>query len=309
MNIKSIKHLLIISFCAFTFSPSATAQSDFLNDSANQVNKARLNGIIIGGSALYAGSMTGLYHLWYKDYPQGRFHFNNDNEEWLFMDKAGHVTSSYYLGLIGYESLKWAGLNEKKSAWFGGSLGFVYLSVIEILDGHSVGWGASAGDLIANGTGSVLFIGQQLAWKEQRMVMKWSFHMTDYAQYNPGQLGNSFVTRMIKDYNGQTMWLSGNISSFLKKESKFPKWLNIAIGYGAEGMTGARANPTTVNGIPIPQFERYRQFYLAPDIDLSRIRTKHQALNYALKALNFIKFPLPALEFSNKGVKLLPIHF
>ncbi|MBW6490230.1 MAG: YfiM family protein [Lentimicrobium sp.] len=309
MSIKSSKHLIILCFCLYSFILSAKAQSDSLSDSTNNFNKARLTGIIIGGSALYAGSMTGLYHLWYKDFPQGKLHFNNDNEEWLLMDKTGHATASYYIGLLGYESLKWAGLSEKKSTWYGGSLGFVYLTVIEILDGHSVGWGASPGDLIANGTGTAIFIGQQLKWKEQRIVMKWSFHLTDYAQYNPGQLGNGFASRMMKDYNGQTIWLSGNIGSFIRKNNQFPEWFNLALGYGAEGMTGARSNPEIINGVQIPQFERHRQFYIAPDIDLSRIKTRNQTLNYALKALGFIKFPLPALEINKKGLKFHPIYF
>jgi hypothetical protein len=43
------------------------------------------------------------------------------------------------------------------------------------------------------------------------------------------------LEQMLKDYNGQTYWLSVNLHSFYKG-SKIPKWLNLAIGYGANGM-------------------------------------------------------------------------
>jgi hypothetical protein len=296
--------LLVISFHV-----KVNAQDGNLSHDSAVLNSGRLHGLLIGGGVAYAGSMTGLYHLWYKNYPQSSFHFINDNNEWLFMDKFGHATSTYYIGLIGYESLKWAGVDERKSAIYGGGIGFFYLTVIEILDGFSKEWGASGGDLIANSAGTALFISQQLAWKEQRIKLKWSFHPTKYAQYNPEQLGSNFATRMIKDYNGQTMWLSANVSSFMPEKSRFPKWLNIAVGYGAEGMTGAITNPSMIDGHIVPGFDRYRQFYLAPDIDLGKIETRYSTLNFMLKMVGFIKVPLPALEINKNGVKFHPVYF
>ncbi|MDY0101415.1 MAG: hypothetical protein RBS07_00655 [Lentimicrobium sp.] len=309
-NLKFSFLLVFLLICTCFSSFKVRAQTGSTSADSDTLNRAHLRGLIIGGSAVYAGSMIGLYELWYKDYPQGGFHFINDNKEWLQADKTGHALSSYYTGLAGYESLRWAGVDEKKSIWFGGSIGFVYLTVIETLDGFSAGWGASGGDLLANGLGSALFIGQQLGWNEQRIKMKWSFHTTRYAKYNPELLGSNFPQRMLKDYNGQTVWLSGNIESFIQnKETNFPKWLNIAVGCGAEGMTGATSNPEDLNGVPLPHFSRYRQFYLAPDIDLTKIRTKHNTLNFALKLLGFIKFPLPTIEINKKGMKFHPIYF
>ena len=81
-------------------------------------------------AALYAGSMSGLYFLWYAGYEQSPFHFFNDNAEWLQMDKAGHATSAYHVGLIGYEALRLAGLDEKKSLLYGAPFGFIFLSIL-----------------------------------------------------------------------------------------------------------------------------------------------------------------------------------
>jgi hypothetical protein len=87
--------------------------------------------------------------------------------------------------------------------------------------------GASSGDIIANASGTALFV-SQLLWKEQRITPKFSFHTT-HAQYRPNVLGSSLAEQMLKDYNGQTYWLSVNLHSFYKG-SKIPKWLNLAIG-------------------------------------------------------------------------------
>src|SRR5690606_41174356 len=84
--------------------------------------------------------------------------------------------------------------------------------------------------------------------------------------------------QFFKDYNGQTLWLSANLHSFLKKESRFPAFLNLAFGYGADGMTGAFSNATNYQGNIIPEFTRCRQFYLAPDIDLTKIKTNSSVL-------------------------------
>jgi hypothetical protein len=276
---------------------------------SDTLNKKKLRLVIATESALYVATMAGLYSMWYKNYPQSGFHFSNDNGEWLQMDKFGHVTASYYVGLIGYSSLRWAGVSEKKAIWYGGLTGLVYLSSVEMLDGFSEEWGASPGDLAANTLGAALFISQQLAWHEQRLVMKWSFHSTPYAHYNPDQLGSTLPQQMLKDYNGQTYWLSANISSFISKESRFPKWLNFAGGYGAEGMTGPYTNPEEINGIPVPYSERYRQFYISPDIDLSRIPVKSKTLKLIMNTIGFIKIPMPALEFNKNGIKFHPLYF
>lgn len=255
---------------------------------------------VIGG--LYVTSMTGLYFAWYADYPQSGFHFFNDNAEWLQMDKMGHAATAYSVGMIGYEAFRAAGLDETRSTWIGGSLGFAFLTTVEVFDGFSEGWGFSWGDMAANAAGAGFFIGQQLLWHEQRIALKYSFHTTKYANYRPDLLGKNFIEQTIKDYNGITIWASCNIKSlFLKEESRFPAWLNVAVGYGADGMTGAFDNATEHHGQPIPPFDRERRFLLSLDIDLTRIPAHNKLLKYTLKALSFIKIPMPAIEYSTGG--------
>ncbi len=261
---------------------------------------------LIGNSAAYGASMFGLYNLWYKDYPLTKFHFHNDNRDWNQMDKVGHAYSCYYEGVVGIDMLKWAGYSHRTASIIGGSYGFFIQTGIEIFDGFSKEWGASTGDIVANTLGAGLVIGQSLLWDEQRVWMKLSFQPSQYADIRPELLGTSFMENLFKDYNGQTYWLSGNIKSFLKEESKFPSWLNIAVGYGIDGFVSADDNLFMRDGVQfdythIPQG---RQFYLAPDIDLTRIKTNSKALRISFKLLNCLKFPLPGVSFDGNSNKL-----
>ena len=266
----------------------AKAQAPVETDSINP-GRAWL---VAGGTAVFAtGSLIALNVAWYQGYAQTGFHFFNDGDEWLQMDKVGHAFSTYQLGRTGHAAFRWAGFNEGVSTWVGGSVGLLYLTGIEYLDGHSAAYGFSCWDMAANTAGTALFIGQQLGWHDQRMLLKWSGHLTDHAAQRPDLLGATVPERLLKDYNGATVWLSANPHAFGWKA--MPVWLNFSAGLGAEGMINATENPGS-----------YRQFYLAPDIAFSRIRTKSKLLKTVFFVLDAIKLPAPTVEFrSNGGVR------
>lgn len=288
---------------SFSFSQQTTVVKDtlFFLTPSKEYNSKRFIAVTTTTATLYAGTMTGLYVLWYKDYPLTHFHFFNDNEEWQQMDKIGHVTTAYQAGKCGIDMLSWTGVERKKAIWYGGLVGTVYQTSVEVLDGFSPAWGFSFGDELANITGSALLITQALAWNEQRIQLKYSFHQTDYPSFRPNLLGGNLTEQWLKDYNGQTYWASVNINSFLKKTSRFPKWLNVAVGYGAEGMTGGSSNPTGINGTLLPYFDRYRKYYLSLDVDLEKLETRSLFLKTLFQVVGFIKFPAPALEYNEKG--------
>ena len=286
-------HLFFLLFSLAFFSTNAQEEVSFLTKS-DTLNRARLNGVYISEAAIATTTLIGLNQLWYADYDRSKFHFINDNSDWLQMDKVGHAFSAYQLGRLSMSAMDWAGATKKDQLLYGATLGFAFLTTVEILDGFSSEWGASPGDLIANAAGTAILIGQELAWNEQRISFKYSFHQTDYAALNPPVLGENLVQQALKDYNGQTYWLSANVWSFAK-ESNFPKWLNIAFGYGAEGMLASQP------GHELETSPRYRQFYASFDLDLTKIETKSKVLQTIFTTLNFIKIPAPALEFTSNG--------
>jgi hypothetical protein len=265
---------------------------------SDTLNVARSNSVAITGATLSAGVLVGLNQVWYADYPRSEFHFINDNAEWLQMDKAGHVFSAYHLASFGNNALAWSGVSRKNQLLYGSTVGFAFLSAVEVMDGYSSNWGASLGDIAGNAVGTALFVSQELAWKEQRIIPKFSFHTTPYASARPNVLGSSLNEQVLKDYNGQTYWLSANLHSFFK-ETKIPKWFNIAIGYGAQGMiTG---NEELVNTVFLPESERFRQYYLSFDADLTKIKTQSHVLKTIFYLFNTIKIPAPTIEINSRG--------
>ena len=274
-----------ILHCMIVLSSFCSAQAP---DSI-RVHKGRTIGTAIGGGTIITGTLVSLNSAWYSQYERNAFHFFNDVDEWQQLDKIGHGFSTYTVGKWGHGLVHWCGLKEKTSVWVGGTLGFAYLTAVEVMDGHSAEWGFSWWDMAANAAGTGLFIGQQLGGKEQRVTMKYSAHLTDYAKLRPNVLGESLSERILKDYNGATYWLSTNPNAFGWKAS--PRWLNMAVGYGGEGMLYANTDPGQV-----------RQFYLSPDIDLERIPAKSKFLRTLLFTLNCVKVPMPALEIRSDGI-------
>jgi uncharacterized protein YfiM (DUF2279 family) len=265
----------------------------------------------------YSGAMVALYSTWYKNYPQTSLHAFNDIDEWKGIDKIGHAYSAYAESKASMELWRWTGMERKKRVWIGGMSGAFYQTVIETLDGFSSEWGWSWGDFAANIAGSGMLVAQELAWDEQRIQFKFSFHHKTYSdptliQRSNKIFGSSVAERFLKDYNGQTYWLSANIKSFFPA-SRMPAWLQIAVGTGAEGLFGANENMgKDANDLIIfnrPDIKRYRQWYLAPDIDLTKIKTNRKGIKVALNILNIIKFPMPSLEYSNGRFKFNALTF
>jgi len=272
---------------------------------ADTLHKPRLRSIVISTSVAYGAALAGLNELWYADYPRSSFHFIDDNDAWLQVDKVGHTFTAYQESRAFYELLNWSGLQYEKNVWYGGLAGFILQTPIEILDGFSRKWGASTGDLAANVFGSALFIGQEKLWQEQKFQLKYSFYPTRYADLRPGLLGQNLEHQVIKDYNGQTYWLTMGLNEFIPGQDPLPAWLNAAVGYGGQGMTGGVSNPE-----PYQHITRYRQYYLSLDVNTTGIDTDSRLLNTLLHALNFIKFPSPAVEYNGEsGFKWHYLHF
>jgi len=291
-----------LSFALLALLLSSARAQDFFKPSP-RYNPGRVNGTIIAESALGIAVTIGLNYLWYKNFAHTKFHYFNDNGEWLNVDKVGHATTAYNIAAIQSDLLYWGGVRRPTAALIGTATALGFMSMIEILDGHSEKWGFSKGDMLANMAGCLLYEGQQLMWGQQRVSLKYSYHGTIFPGYYPAELGTNLPQRMLKDYNGQSYWLSFNIASFLPASTRFPQWLNLSAGYGAEGMIGAFKNPTEINGRPIPEFRRYRQFYLSFDTDLYRIDGLSPLASTLLKVNRTIKTSGPALEW-NEADKL-----
>ncbi|MEM6964562.1 MAG: DUF2279 domain-containing protein [Bacteroidota bacterium] len=285
------------------------------------------------GATIYGSAVIGLNQIWYAETERSSFQFFNDWGEWRHVDKAGHAFTAYNYANWMFTGARWTGMKRRNAMWTAAGLSFFLQGTVEMMDAYSAKWGFSMPDIAFNTLGAGLFVAQELAWQEQRIVMKVSStvptYPTDiitsvdgantitYRERAHSLYGKRFPETLLKDYNAQTNWLSFNVRSFMKtKNSRIPKWLNVAVGYGAQNMYEGY-NYDWVDedtGIAFERdpdlYPRYSQWYLSLDVDLTRIKTKSRFLKTAFSILNFIKIPAPSLEVNTLGnVRFLPIYF
>ena len=273
------------------------------------IQPKRLRKVIISESAFYLSGNAFLQYVWYKDHERVPFQYYNDNKGYLQIDKCGHAYGAYQYSRKGYDALRWAGVSHKKALWYGGPLGLILQTPIEVFDGIYEGYGFSKGDMVANAAGSALFMLQQGLLKDQTVKMKFSYSPSPYAKINPRGLGDTHLERFFMDYNGHTYWLSANFKQ-ISCIKKIPAWFNVAVGYSGNGMLSEFSNRNYYNGVYIQPVERYRQWFFSLDVDMSKIKTKRKFLKGLFSVLNAVKIPFPALEYSRVNhFKLNPIYF
>jgi hypothetical protein len=295
---KLILRIFIIFFLIFPFIVRAD-EIETKADTTKIEKKAIYKSLaFVGGYT--AGSIYILGNTWYKDKEKVPFHFYNDSRGYLQVDKFGHMYGSYVYSYIGYHGLLKLGATRKEALVFGSTLGFILQFPIEIMDGIHEGYGFSWGDIVANSFGSVLVSGQELLFNEQLIKYKFSYWESVYSRNSNGYFGQTTMSRLLNDYNGHSYWFSMPLNKVVFRK-RLPDWLNIAVGYGANGMYGEFENISSFNGVTIPETERYRQYLLSLDIDWTKIRTNSDFLKFLFKGMTFIKLPFPTLEYNSKG--------
>lgn len=268
-------------------------------ETENQGKKGRVRIVFWVISGVYAFIMLALGTAWYSTQWVSSFHFFNDWPEWLQMDKLAHLCWTFHVSVLATRLLKWARWPDGQVARLGAMLGFALVSGIEIFDGFSSAYGASVFDVMANAVGASLFLAQQVFWKKIFVWPKFSFHRTAFAPLRPDVLGNGWLEEVLKDYNGQTFWYRVRIPKL-----PLPRWLNLAVGVGAEGMIYGRDFQNEA-----VHLDPERKYLLSLDLDFSHVNGGSWPLRSLLYVVNIIKVPAPAIEISGSGVRFHAIYF
>lgn len=274
------------------------------------------NGVLLTHSVGALGSFIVLNQLWYADYPRQSFHVTNDWNDWNKMDKLGHMWSAYTISRLSAASWKWAGTTEVRAEIIGTASALGFQTAIELADGFSSHWGFSWGDVAANTLGGSLYLAQQLVWQQQRVQLKvMAYRPYSYtAAFEPRVhelFGKTLLAQLLNDYNIQTYWLSTTIKSWFPG-STLPDWLGVSVGYGSQLMLGRNQNQwLNAQGtlLDYSGIARHGRFLIAPDVDLTKIRTRSRFLRTAFLIVNVIKLPLPVLEITAGKVQVYPLFF
>jgi hypothetical protein len=301
LNGKAI--FLLFVFLNLYFLPLYGFQrNNFLADSTQKRQK-KFRLLAAGSAAVYASSFIFLDKVWYQN-GKNDFHFFNDNNNWLQADKIGHSFSAYHLSRYSYYLMKCSGISPRKAAILSAFSGGLLLTPIEYFDGYSPDYGASYGDIVANFSGSLVFGSQMFLWGEEKMRFKISYSESSFAAKRPNLFGENIAEKLLKDYNGQTYWLSLDGENIFKIEHNLLKFCQISFGYGGRNML--YANPTeSKNG----GYEHARSLFLSLDFAFYKLKTQKKWLKTLLELLSVIKIPAPSLEFSQGKIRGHCLYF
>lgn len=286
-------------FCVMVFNFRELQAQRFF-EPADTLNSKRVKIAHAGAAGLYSVTMFGLYHVWYKNQASEGFQFFNDSRDWLQMDKMGHTYSAYLFQERAFSAYNWSGLPKGKAILCSTGFSFLFMNTFEILDGFSQDYGFSFADIASNSLGLGIFSAQQLLWDEQYLRIKFSYSHSPYAQHRPTTLGATGLERVLKDYNGQTYWLSFNFGLATPDEWRIPDWLCLSLGYSiSEKLKSNEAH--FVSPLTGESFSAYRRYLFSFDVDLTKLDIKKPWLRAVLSNFNILKIPFPALEWNSSN--------
>jgi hypothetical protein len=287
-----MRTIILPIFLVF-FALNGRSQRSFFAD-ADSLSKGRVIGTSVGIGSVWGGSMIGLSQVWYSEIDKSPFHLFNDSKNWLQMDKMGHFYISNKINQLTHDLYSWSGVDTKKATWIGAGISLGYQTTFELFDGFGAEWGFSWSDIAANTLGTASYTAQSLIWNEERIIPKFSYSSTEFAAIRPDVLGGSFSESLLKDYNGQTYWLSVSPGTFFKN-SKIPEWACVSFGYSAHAkLKGDEEVYTDV--ATGTTFYSQREFLFSLDIDFSKLPIKRPWLKAVVKQFNYVKIPFPALR-------------
>lgn len=251
---------------------------------------------VLGGMYVY------LQGVWWKGEARS-FHFDwgRDFRYANNLDKMGHLMGGVMAADAYYDGFRWLGMPERKAAWWGFGMGIGLQVAIEMKDAFGPYWGFSMGDMAFGAFGSL-----QPLLKQKYSFFKHTDFKFSYWQRSTRYFDNrgwKVQPFHIDDYLNQTYWMTTSLRYLTaNKVSWIPDWLGISVGWGIEAESwDTNPNDRGTGGKP--------ELYIAPDIDLVKLfKPKTRFWKMTLKRLNYIKFPMPTLQLTQK-TKLWGIYF
>lgn len=250
--------------------------------------KKQINYPILAGIGLAVlGTATAIHiyqqKAWWSN-QRTSFHFQNDWEYALWIDKIGHMYGGMLIQHGLSSGLEAANLSSEKSAWYGALGALAFQTFVEIEDGFGPQWGFSPGDFTGNFIGSAFPVLQYYFPHLKNYMLKASYYPKDLNKTNPVS-GQQHI--IVDDYHGQKFWLSFRMKNLLPKEAAkhWPEFLMLAIGMGVKNLDGSGGGQ--------------RDFYLALDFDAESIPLYGSFWQFIKNTLNFFHFPMPGIRLTS----------
>ena len=260
-----------------------------LGEMPNRTTQIRPAPALITGTAV-AGLILGIHfyqqNAWWSD-RRTEFHYITDWGYAAQADKLGHFYAGFMGSYVGYEMLVASGVSPNTAGWLGPLIAIGFQTYVEIEDGFSP-FGFDPTDQYANIAGPLFWGLRHYIEPLQSLAVKFSYFPND--DYNRG-VRDGHEAILIDDYNGQTMWLSLKVSNILPESIPWPKWLRIAVGYGATNVD--RWDPGDL------LLQPGRRAFIALDYDLVELIPDIGSFgNWLVQSLDHFRLPAPAFQFA-----------
>lgn len=225
---------------------------------------------------------------WWKDNRRS-FHFQEDLKYGLSVDKLGHFYAGTAAAFILKKSYQWAGLSDEASLYWGSAGSLLFQTYVEIEDGFSK-WGFDRVDFATNVAGAAWPIAQYHSSFLRNFDFKFSYHPSPGLNSSAGGGFQGQKHIVFDDYEGQTLWLSMKVKNWLPNSVNhlWPDFLCLSVGYAVRDAFTAKP---------------YSAVLLAFDLDMTKVIPDNTPFLKLLgEALNFIKFPAPAVQISPHAI-------
>lgn len=222
---------------------------------------------------------------WSGDESRG-FHFENDFDYALNLDKLGHFAAGVAIGEFFYEGYRWAGTSEFQAYLFAGLSALATHIAIDVKDGFAPDWGFSIFDVLSGGLGGFLPMAERYVPAFKYIDLKWSYWINTNAYYNHEHDASGGI--FTDDYVNHTYWLSLKPYRLLPEAARkyYPSWLAIAVGLSIDDSIFLEE----------PHPKPHREVYIALDYDLEAFRPQSRMARTIIKALNYFKLPAPTIQ-------------
>ena len=287
---------LVIALCLIFFATSLQAapfdpptwrdstwdyRSEDSVDVATQISVPKVAGVASLTLIAYGAAYWLVFEKGWWDDEKSHFHFENDFDYAMNLDKFGHFAAGVILGESFYEGYRWAGASEFQSYLFAGLSAMMTHVAIDVKDGYSPEWGFSIFDVLSGTLGGFLPMAERYIPVFKYVDLKWSYWINTKAYYRQSETGV-----FTDDYCNQTFWASFKPYRLLPNAAReyYPSWLAIAAGLSIDEKVFTHE--------PHPR----REVYIALDYDLEAFRPQSRMARQVIKFLNYFKLPAPAVQ-------------
>ena len=274
--------ILVLSLVFLCFK-STHAQTDSL-----QIKPLRLAIVSSSTLAVLGGSYIYVKNAWWSENATS-FHFDDGSDLRYAknIDKGGHFFGGILVADLFQSSLKWSGMEEKKSYLYGAAMGSFVQFGIDLKDGYAPYWGFSLWDFGAGTLGAFVPYAERYWPAMEYIDFKFSYYKRSNHYWD---LGSQLPTQPSKyayqdDYINQTFWVTTYPFKDLGSD------IGIAVGFGLDDTQEIIAS-TKVGG--------QNEIYIALDYDMLRVlkRWDSPTAKKVKHWLNYFKFPAPTIRIS-----------